>query len=127
MTTIELFAAAFGILGNALLAYKGKHAGWGFVAFLASNAGWIAFALQHDHLGLLAQQLCFTATSLLGIYHWLVKPRLAPERDDDSRETMFGPGDLYTDLLAANARIAELERHLEACTKAPHGASGGQS
>jgi hypothetical protein len=71
---IELAAAAFGVLGTVLLALNGPRAGWGFVAYLASNAGWIAFAWIHSHWGLLAQQLAFTVSSLLGVWVWLVKP-----------------------------------------------------
>lgn len=71
---IELTAAAFGVLGTVLLALNGPRAGWGFVAFLASNAGWIAFAWIHAHWALLAQQLAFTVSSLLGVWVWLVKP-----------------------------------------------------
>ena len=48
--------------------------GWGFVAYLASNAGWILFAWIHAHWGLLAQQIAFTASSLLGVYLWLWRP-----------------------------------------------------
>jgi nicotinamide riboside transporter PnuC len=70
VTVVEYFAAAFGIAGTLLLALNGKRAGWGFVAFLASNAGWIWFALEHGHRGLLMQQIAFTATSLLGIWRW---------------------------------------------------------
>lgn len=73
---IELTAATFGVLGTVLLALNGRLAGWGFVAYLASNAGWIAFAWIHSHWGMLAQQLAFTASSLLGIWVWLVRPRL---------------------------------------------------
>lgn len=76
-TTIELLAAAFGVLGTVLLALNGPRAGWGFVAYLASNAGWIAFAWIHSHWGLLAQQIAFTASSLLGVWVWLVRPCLA--------------------------------------------------
>lgn len=76
MTTwwIELAAAFFGVLGTVLLALRGSLAGWGFVAYLVSNAGWIGFAWIHGHWPLLAQQLAFTASSLLGIWIWLVKP-----------------------------------------------------
>jgi len=71
---IELIAAAFGVLGTVLLALNGPRAGWGFVAYLVSNAGWIASAITHQHWGLLAQQLAFTASSVLGAYVWLWKP-----------------------------------------------------
>jgi len=71
---IELTAAAFGVAGTILLALNGPRAGWGFVAYLVSNAGWIAFAWIHGHQAMLAQQIVFAATSLLGVWVWLVKP-----------------------------------------------------
>jgi len=74
LTAIETAGAAFGVWGTVLLALKGPRAGWGFVAYLLSNACWIAFAWVHTHWGLLAQQLAFTATSALGAWVWLVKP-----------------------------------------------------
>lgn len=73
---IELTAAAFGVLGTVLLALRGPRAGWGFVAYLVSNAGWIGFAWIHGHWGMLAQQLAFTVSSLVGVWVWLVKPML---------------------------------------------------
>jgi nicotinamide riboside transporter PnuC len=60
---IELTAAAFGVLGTVLLALNGP------------RAGWIAFAWIHAHWGLLAQQLAFVASSLLGVWIWLIKPQ----------------------------------------------------
>lgn len=74
---IEFTAAAFGVLGTLLLALNGKRAGWGFVAYLVSNAGWIWFAWAHQHWGLLAQQMAFTVSSVLGVWFWLVRDRLA--------------------------------------------------
>ena len=71
---IELTAAAFGVLGTVLLALNGPRAGWGFVAYLVSNAGWIAFAWIQGHSWMLAQQIAFTGSSLLGVWAWLVKP-----------------------------------------------------
>lgn len=70
---IELLAAFFGVLGTVLLAINGPRAGWGFVAYLASNAGWIAFAWINAHWGLLAQQIAFTLSSLFGIWRWLLR------------------------------------------------------
>lgn len=75
-TAIEIWSALFGVFGTVLLALNGRHAGWGFVAYLASNAGWIVFAWIHAHWALLAQQLAFTGTSLLGIWMWLGKPHI---------------------------------------------------
>lgn len=73
---IEWAAALFGVWGTVLLALKGPRAGWGFVAYLASNAGWIAFAWHGGHWGLLSQQIVFVASSLLGIWVWLLRPAL---------------------------------------------------
>lgn len=69
---IELASAAFGVGGTVLLALNGRRAGWGFVAYLASNAGWITFAWIQGHWAMLAQQVAFTATSLFGIWRWLL-------------------------------------------------------
>lgn len=69
---IEISAALFGLLGAFLLATRSDLAAWGWVAFLASNAGWIAFALFRRLWWLLAQQIGFTASSLLGIWRWLL-------------------------------------------------------
>jgi nicotinamide riboside transporter PnuC len=66
----------FGVLGTLLLATKSRVAGWGFVLFLASNAGWLVFAYEHGHSKLLAQHLVFAASSLLGVWVWLVQPRV---------------------------------------------------
>jgi len=74
IAAVEIAAAIFGVWGTVLLALKGPRAGWGFVAYLVSNACWIAFALAHQHWGLLAQQIAFTATSALGTWVWLIKP-----------------------------------------------------
>jgi hypothetical protein len=69
---IEIAAAAFGLAGAFLLASRGTYAAWGWIAFLASNVGWLAFAWIRRHWFLLAQQVGFTATSLLGIWRWLL-------------------------------------------------------
>lgn len=80
---LELIAATFGVLGTVLLALNGPRAGWGFVAYLVSNSGWIAFAWIHGHWGLLAQQVAFTASSLLGVWVWLVKPDIAQRTTEE--------------------------------------------
>ncbi len=76
MNLIELIAALCGLTGTLLLATKGRWAGWGFVAFLGSNAGWLAFAWQHNHQYMLIQQIGFTISSLLGIWKWLIEPAI---------------------------------------------------
>jgi hypothetical protein len=62
------------VLGTLLLAFKGPHAGLGFLAYLVSNAFWIKFAADQGHGGLLAQHVVFAASSALGFYLWVVQP-----------------------------------------------------
>jgi hypothetical protein len=76
LLSIEIGAAAFGILGTVLLALRGPHAGWGFVAYLGSNAAWLTSSWLQGQWPLFAQQIAFLASSLLGIWLWLVRPRL---------------------------------------------------
>lgn len=76
MSVIEFIAAFFGVLGALLVACNGRFAGWGFVAFFASNVGWLYFSFTDGHLWMFGQQIAFTATSLTGIYVWLVRDRL---------------------------------------------------
>ncbi|MFC5498165.1 hypothetical protein ACFPOE_11515 [Caenimonas terrae] len=73
---VEALGAFFGLLGTVLLATKVDGAGWGFVAFLASNIGWLAFSWKRGHWYMFAQQVGFTVTSLLGIWNWLLQPML---------------------------------------------------
>jgi hypothetical protein len=72
LAMVEALAAAAGLAGTILLANNGPHAGWGFVAYLVSNAGWLAFGLAGRHWFLVLQQLGFTVTSVYGIYRWLL-------------------------------------------------------
>ena len=41
---IEISAALMGVVGTLLLAGRSRLAGWGFVAYLVSNAGWLVFS-----------------------------------------------------------------------------------
>ena len=66
----EWTGCALGILGAFLLATNSRFSAWGFVSFLLSNVAWIVFALAEDKSGLLIQQVCFTGTSLLGLWQW---------------------------------------------------------
>lgn len=66
----QWFGCAMGLLGSLLLATNTSHSRFGWIAFLLSNLAWIAYALWADAMGLLLQQIGFTATSLLGIRKW---------------------------------------------------------
>lgn len=70
----------FGVTGTLLLATKGRRAGWGFVAFLASNVGWLVFAYEQGITKLFVQHAFFAISSLLGVYVWLIRGRLAVRR-----------------------------------------------
>lgn len=63
----ESWGANFGIAGALLLALALPASKWGWVLFLASNVGWLVFALAHGYRKLLVQTCVFASTSLLGI------------------------------------------------------------
>lgn len=69
---LQWIGCAFGIIGASLLALNNAHSGWGFVAFLGSNTSWILFGVLTEAPGLVFMQIAFTATSVLGIYRWLL-------------------------------------------------------
>lgn len=70
---IEIAASYFGVVGTLLLATRSRWAGWGFVAFLASNVGWLWFSYVHDHEWMFWQQVAFTVSSLVGVWFWLLR------------------------------------------------------
>ena len=73
LTALEWLGCIFGVLGALMLALNNRASGWGWVAFLGSNAFWLAFGLVTDTRGLVAMQLVFSATSMIGIYRWLLR------------------------------------------------------
>jgi len=73
LTALEWLGCIFGVLGALLLALNNRAAGWGWVAFLVSNVFWLIFGLVTGTRGLVAMQLVFSATSMLGIYRWLLR------------------------------------------------------
>lgn len=75
---LQWIGCLFGVLGSFLLATNSRYSGYGFVAFLASNAAWVVFGWMTGAPGLVWMQAAFTVTSLLGIYRWFFAPRYAP-------------------------------------------------
>lgn len=67
---VEWVACATGLLGSALLALHNAYSGFGFLAFLVSNVGWIAFGIYSRTWSMVLMQLGFTATSVLGLYNY---------------------------------------------------------
>lgn len=79
LQTLEWIGAAAGATGALLLAMNCRWSGYGFVLFLLSNAGWMAYGLLTQTFGLVFMQFVCTGTSLFGIYRWLVVPRRTAE------------------------------------------------
>jgi hypothetical protein len=75
MEILEWTGCATGLCGAAMLALNNRHSGWGFVLFLGSNVAWIIFGLLSHAIGMVVMQIGFTATSLVGIWKWLVMAR----------------------------------------------------
>jgi len=78
LVLVELFASTCGLIGSLLLAMKGRIAPWGWVFFALSNIGWITFSYGYSHWFFLVQQIGFSITSAIGIWKWLIEPRLRP-------------------------------------------------
>lgn len=70
---LEWPGCALGVAGAFLLASNSRFSPVGWLLFLASNACWIVYALGGGMPGLFWQQIAFTATSLLGVWRWIVR------------------------------------------------------
>ena len=78
---LQWFGCLFGLAGALLLATKTNGSGYGFALFLVSNCFWIAFGILTQAPGLVVMQAGFTVTSVLGVWQWIVKPRLQTKRE----------------------------------------------
>lgn len=65
-----------GVLGAGLLAFNNTRSGLGFVLFLFSSGFWMAFGIKTNAPGLVATQIFFIATSVFGIYRWLIASKM---------------------------------------------------
>ena len=81
---IEISAALLGVVGTLLLAGRSRMAGWGFVAYLASNAGWLVFSWDRGLWALFLQQFVFTLCSLYGVWIWLVRPAVVGKKGGEA-------------------------------------------
>jgi hypothetical protein len=68
----ETLGAITGISGALLLAFDNQFSRFGWLLFLASNIGWMVFAIRGKFSKLLLQQLAFLATTLLGIWNTFI-------------------------------------------------------
>ncbi len=76
-TALAAIGFLLGVGGSAMLMIKNHrwaHLGWAM--YLGSNACWVTYAIMTSQGILLAQNLCFSVTSLIGVWTWIVKPRL---------------------------------------------------
>ena len=77
---VEWGGTAFGMAGAALLAVNCSASRFGWLLFWISNVFWIAFGLMFGHKGFTLQQFFFVLTSSLGVYRWIVFPRVQKKR-----------------------------------------------
>lgn len=75
-TFMQWTGCALGIAGSIVLARNDRYSGWGFVAYLASNAAWLAYGYASDIPALTLQHSVFAAISGFGVWRWLVRPRI---------------------------------------------------
>lgn len=76
LTLFEWLGALLGLAGAALLAANHRLSGWGFLAFLLSNACWITYALMTGAYGLIVMQAGYIVISAIGLCRWLLIPAL---------------------------------------------------
>lgn len=72
MSFAECAGSFSGLLGALLLSLNTPYSGYGFMAFLVSNLFLIAFAYKNKFRGLFIMQIGFMATSLNGIYNFVI-------------------------------------------------------
>jgi hypothetical protein len=75
---LQWIGCAFGVAGSVALALNKPWSGIGFVLFLISNGFWVFYGILTEAPGLVAMQVVFTITSLLGIWNWMLRP--APQK-----------------------------------------------
>jgi len=69
---LDWLGSVLGLIGAFLLALNTALSGFGWVAFIGSNAAWIAYGCRTRTWSLVTMQVGFTATSMLGIWRWLI-------------------------------------------------------
>jgi hypothetical protein len=70
------WAASFiGIASAYMLALNSHVSKWGYVVWLASNAGWIAVGMLMPNPALVFIQLVFVAVNIFGIVRWFQPTR----------------------------------------------------
>lgn len=70
LVPLEWAGSALGISGAWLMAARKTSARYAWTLWIGSNLCLILFALGHQHMGLLFQQLAYLAANILGIRMW---------------------------------------------------------
>lgn len=65
---LEIFGTVTGLVGAFLLATHTGISRYGWIAYFLANIALIGFAIGIERYWLLAQQIGFMATSILGLY-----------------------------------------------------------
>ena len=81
-TLLQWTGCLLGVAGSIALARNDRYSGWGFVAYLVSNAAWLAYGYASDIPALALQHLVFAAVSTFGVWRWLVLPRIKARAGD---------------------------------------------
>jgi hypothetical protein len=78
--TIQWIATCTGIIAAITVAgnFGAKITGWGFLIFVVSSVGWVAFAVMKGETPLAIQNIVLFAVNLFGIWrYWIVKAKKA--------------------------------------------------
>lgn len=72
---VEIGGAINGVAGAWMLAIRFRYSSYGWIAYLLSNMFWLVFAISIDRKWLLIQTICFTGSSLVGVWNYVVVGR----------------------------------------------------
>lgn len=92
-TALAAIGFLLGVGGSAMLMIKNhRWAHFGWLLYLGSNACWVTYSIITSQGILLAQNLCFSVTSLIGVWTWIVRPQLQLLKSERQRELIEGGG-----------------------------------
>lgn len=81
LQVLDWCGSAFGLIGAYMLAFRFRGSRYGWFAFFAANGFYVAMASSVGLPGLLAQQLGFSVSSVIGIYqHFISRASIRTER-----------------------------------------------
>lgn len=80
LSLFEWVGCALGVTGAVLVAVKSRHARWAWVMWLVSNLCWTAYGIGTGNLAITLQQGAFSVTSMIGLWHWVLRPALQQDQ-----------------------------------------------